>query len=85
MKEMEMFGIPINSINNLIEEKNWFGVNLAEIERIRRPWIKIKEALIFKNPINFIRGVIEDNNLYLEKVWPKFIELKDQWLKWNRC
>lgn len=53
-------------------EKLIFGVNLTEIERIRRPWTKMKETLIFKNLINSIRGVIEDNNLYLESIWPKF-------------
>lgn len=72
MKEMERFGIPINSFKNLIEEKNWYleliWPKLKELEDHGPKW----KTLIFKNPINSIRGVIEDNNLYLESIWPKF-------------
>ena len=76
MKEKEKFGVPINSIMNLVEEnKLKFEVNLIKIRRIKGPMIKLKELLKFKDPIDSIKVSMKEKNQDFELLGPKLHKL----------
>lgn len=58
--------------------KIWSQFDKKNKWRIKGPSIKIKEVLKFRDPINLIRGVIEEINSNFESIWPKLKEIKDQ-------